>query len=374
MNSDYVLYRRKGQRIWYFYWYEESGKRVFKTTGKTKKYLAKEYAESYVEKLSTPDVKLEEYAKNFFVWGECSWIKRQHAKGRPFSESTAKHRRGNVKKYILPRFGGTNLAQLNRVEIENWLIGLNLSNQTKNHILYSFRIILREAEAEKKISDNPLEKVEPMAAVHKKRDVLTFSELKLLFPQDEIELMRIWKTQEKAVAFLLLATSGMRTGELRALTWNDILWQGGIIVNKSVKLGRTIGNTKTNDIRVVLLPNRTMKALEDWKQKTPFPEEDDLVVYGQGPKYPVSREYFCYFFPRALKRAGIETNGRNLVPHSFRHTFNTLLRPIVPEPVLRKLTGHKSKSMTDLYDHPTIESMFSGLSASKNLIESAFTF
>lgn len=89
---------------------------------------------------------------------------------------------------------------MNQVEIENWLISLKsnneskaqLSNQTKNHMLYTFRIILREAKREGLIPFNCLEHVESLAIFPKVRG-LSRKELTDLFPDEFEALLRIWK-------------------------------------------------------------------------------------------------------------------------------------------------------------------------------------
>ncbi len=66
-------------------------------------------------------------------------------------------------------------------------------------------------------------------------------------------------------------------------------------------------------------------------------------------------------FEQALTRAKIEVGNRNLVIHSFRHTYNTLLRPLLPKDVLQSMTGHRSDSMTDRYDHQNDSEKFGHL-------------
>jgi len=197
MRHDYTLFKRyadphnkRGVR-WYFYYYDAQGNRKSKATGKAKKFEAEQVAQRFIESLSRKDVTLNEYTKTFFKWGECNWIKRQHAKGKRFSEGFASSRRSHLDNYILPKFGDRLLDSFNRVEIENWLINLHqsktkkpLANQTKNQILYSFRIVLRDAERENLIPFNCLQSVEPMAPNYKPRDVFTKEELKKLFPED----------------------------------------------------------------------------------------------------------------------------------------------------------------------------------------------
>lgn len=66
-----------------------------------------------------------------------------------------------------------------------------MSNQTKNHILYAFRIVLREAERESIIPYNCLSIVESLAVQPKPRDVFYQAELKKLFPSDLEAMVRI---------------------------------------------------------------------------------------------------------------------------------------------------------------------------------------
>jgi integrase len=166
------------------------------------------------------DQSLEHYTKTFFVWDECRWIKRQLAKGKRFSKTNAKLRRYHLTNYILPKFGKRSLNSLNRVEIENWLVSLKgiktqeaLSNQTKNHILYAFRIVLRKAEREGIVPYNCISIVESLAVQPKQRDVFSQEELQKLFPSDLEALVRIWFQEEYAYFFFILATTGLRRGE-----------------------------------------------------------------------------------------------------------------------------------------------------------------
>ncbi len=122
-----------------------------------------------------------------------------------------------MKNYIIPQFGKRRLNDLNPVEIENWLVGLSLANGTKNNILYTLNIVLREAKREKLIAHNPIDEVEPLAANYKARDIFTLDELKKLFPKDDREkLLKIWTGLKYASLFHTMATTGIRSGEARA--------------------------------------------------------------------------------------------------------------------------------------------------------------
>ena len=181
MKRKYTLYKRKGSKIWYVYTWE-GDKRVSRSTGKTRRWEAEEFAQGLLGKGTQEHLPLKEFCRDFFVWDRCQWTKRQLAKGRRFSQFQAKNRRGHLVNHILPRWGAVPLGEINRVSVENWLVSLPLSNQTKNHILYSFRIVMREAEQSGSLLANPLEKVEGFGSAHKSRDVFTLPELLKLFP------------------------------------------------------------------------------------------------------------------------------------------------------------------------------------------------
>ena len=109
-----------------------------------------EYVEAFIDgRVSKPEA-LERFSGGFFIWGECEWIRRQHGKGISFSRTVAKGRRGHLANHILPRFGATKVRAIRRSEVEDWLASLPaIAQQTKKHILYTFRIVLDEARAQR---------------------------------------------------------------------------------------------------------------------------------------------------------------------------------------------------------------------------------
>jgi integrase len=371
MRHDYTLYKRytdiknKKGMIWYFYYYDENGIRRSRSAGTNKKYEAEDIAKEFVSPTNAKKHTLNSYSKTFFIWGECPWIKRQHAKGLSFSESVAAYRRSHLYNYILPKFGERALDSLNRVEIENWLINLKkkdtslpLANQTKNHILYTFRIVLREAERERLIPVNCLGTVESLSSKGLTRDVFTKDELHLLFPDDLDKLITIWGRKEYAYLFYILATTGLRLGEIRALQWKHIIWneqRNGLNIERAVKDNNEFGTTKTGHSRVILLTSRADSFLQDWLKEVTYDQMNDLIFYGSERHNPITRQTLHRHFEKALERVDIKVGNRCLVIHSFRHTYNTLLRPLVPKDVLQSMTGHRTDSMTDRYDHPELK-------------------
>ena len=366
-KKPYYLFLRGGR--WY---YRLPNEKTFHSTGQKDRDRAIDEIHRQTG-LGRPGMLLEDYAKNFFVWNKCSWIKRQHAKDRSFSKPVARSRRSHLEKYIFPVFGNTDLTNLNAVEIENWIVSLDLSNQTKNHIIYTLNIILKEAKREKLITANPLDDVEPMAKKYKERDTFTVEELKRLFPRDRRKLLTVWGDIYYSTYFMLLATTGMRVSEARALQWGDVLWEiGGILILRAVKEDRTIGEPKAKERRGILLPELTVKTLKWWNSKTPLTETDDFIFPGANPEKPITKESISRHFKPAFRRAGIDTSNRNIVIHSFRHTYNSIMRGILPERTLREFTGHRSEQMTERYDHPELETRLRQLLPAQEILNDAW--
>ena len=357
----------------YFY-FRLQGEKTFHSTGQTSKMRAIDKIYVLLRDGAKNEIKLVDYAKDFFIWEKCSWIKRQHAKGRPFSKPVADHRRAHLIRYLFPGFGNRYIQDIKGTDIEKWLIDLPLANQTKNHILYTTNIILKEAKRERLIAINPLDDVEPMARDFKERSVFKLSELDILFPVDKKNLLNIWSTPEWSTLFLLLATTGIRSGEVRALQWRHVIWNpGGILILCTIKEDGTIGEPKSKEKRGIIVPYKVMEVLKWWYSITPYNNHEDLLFFGEKRDKSFVRKSLNNRLKAALEKVGIETKDRNLVVHSFRHTYNTLMRNVLPENLLREFTGHRSIKMTDQYDHPSLESRLETLEKSRDLIESIWT-
>lgn len=330
---------------------------------------------------------LAEYAKDFYVWGLCGYIKRQHAKGHGFNRHLALENRGLLVNYVFPRFGSTGLDAITRPAVETWLVDLPLSNSSKNHLLYGLRTIFREAESEGLIDRNPLEHVEPMAKQGRKRDIFSIPELRILFPADHDGLLQVWAQPKYAALFLTMATTGIREGEVRALQWKHVLPSGWLVIERAVKIDGSIGALKkrerTGEPRVVAYPAQTRDVLLWWHGQSPYKEPDDLVFFGDRADHPLNGHTFQTILARALdgehredesKPARIVRGDRFLTTHSLRHTFNTMMRRSIPADALLALMGHRDSRMSEHYDHPEIADRIRALEGVRGQIESVLSW
>jgi len=199
--------------------------------------------------------------------------------------------------------------------------------------------------------------------------------LKKLFPSDREALIAIWKGEEYAYFFFILATTGIRRGEARALQWKHLIQergQEGLVIEQSIKGDNTLGSTKTGKSRVVILNKRAQSFLKSWRKQSPFTKQEDFIFFGSNAKRPIMGKTLQNHFKKALENAKINIKGRNLVIHSFRHTYNTLLRQILPIDILQETTGHSSENMTNHYNHPTILDSFNHIATHQEAFDNLF--
>lgn len=342
----YTLLRRG--EVWY---YLLRGERTRHSTGETSKKKAGEYVDRIIGAPRGARLTLSEFADGFYREGS-DFLTRQRSKGRSMGPHAAADRQAHLDRWILPSLGKTALSELTPVTIERWLSGIQRSNQTRNHILISLRMILRDARRSGLIVHNPADDVEAFGKVYRHRDALSLEELALLFPPAREDLVRIWGSARQAVAYLLMATTGMRIGEVCALRWEHVRFDiPAVLIVRAIKRDGSIGPPKNGKPRSALLPARTVELLKWWKGATPYPEYVVQGLHG-GHGNPAA---LAHAWGTAVVRAGIAVGGRFLGAHALRHTYETRLRGLMPDDSLRYMLGHQSIAMSERYDQATPE-------------------
>ncbi len=350
-----IPYKRKKQKEWSFYFYDANGDRVYRKTKIRSKTRALEFAIDYMDEYlgQKPPPTLEEYAKDFFVPGKCSWLMLKRLATKNLSDESIKLYRSKLVNHILPKFGRYRIDDdsLNAVDIQKWLAELPLKNMTRNHIKITFKIVLDHALRQKLMKgENVVDQVIQFGDDSTERLPFTIEECRTLFPSDDQELLRIWKTYFWASLFHTMLTTGLRSGEARALLWKDIFWGDCIVINKSIKNNSVIGETKGKKNRAVWLHPDTEDLLKKYRARYGF-LVDDASVWFSLHKWTehLSGRTLPSNLRKAMKRAGVDDRGQT--PHSFRHTFNNEARKQLTGEALRYMIGHESIKMTDHYTH-----------------------
>ncbi|NFA42717.1 site-specific integrase [Clostridium botulinum] len=178
------------------------------------------------------------------------------------------------------------------------------------------------------------------------------------------------KDNKYRILFLTALYSGLRQGELLALTWNDINFDECYIdVNKTMsevadvseegrgKIKQVIQTPKTkNSIRKVDVPVSLVKLLNGYKTKQAESALKNNARY-QDNNLVFCNKYGKFLNPRRLRKTFkdilIDKDIKDRKFHDLRHTYATRLFELGENPkTVQKLLGHGKITVTmDTYTH-----------------------
>jgi integrase len=204
---------------------------------------------------------------------------------------------------------------------------------------------MAEAKRYKIIKDNPAKEAKRLKEA---TDEVTPDKI---FTKDE--LRRVIESTEpgsmERIMVMLPAITGCRVGEMLGASWNALDLKAGKFDICSTMADPDKGKPvvfkepKTqNSRRVVPVPKELIHELKLWKLKCP-PSERDLLIASDLGK-PIRRRVVARLVQHINKSLGI---AKQLTPHSFRHTFASLLlarKVAIPE--VSRLLGHKNSAIT----------------------------
>lgn len=231
----------------------------------------------------------------------------------------------------LGKISGGRIIRLNQVD-EAWLITWQrflreqgLASSTQRTYDAIMRVVLNQAEKERKIAHNPAKGVKGITVPEQIHDVLTVSDLEKLvatpIPGDLGE--------EAKRAFLFACWTGLRISDIRTLQWKNI--EAGKI--------RLIMHKTAQIVEVPLHP-MAMVQLE---------ANNDKLVF---PKVGKTKTNIIEYFDRWAVRAGV---NKKIGWHTARRTFATLaVEAGVDQYVISKLLGHTSIRHTATYSQVPI--------------------
>lgn len=192
------------------------------------------------------------------------------------------------------------------------------------------------------VSRNPVIKVNKLRITDKKTARLLSAEecSRLLHSADGLaSLDSRFSIYAGAIRFLL--NTGLRSGELCNLMWNDVDERGGLI-----RLQPKPGWTPKSYAREFFLNPASLAVLGEVGEK-----EGYVFVSESGSR--LRTDALRGALIRAAKRAGIEGLTR---VHDLRHTFNILMQMNgVDAPTMAKILGHQDLSTTMIYTHQSQE-------------------
>ena len=345
-------------------------------------------AEKTGRKLTLQIMTMEDFARDMFTEGAAHLI-RWEAKGNVLKPKTIKQHRRFLANYILPEFGQFTLDEIRPVAVEDFLLKQKLSNSCRNSIMYTLKLILKEAKREGVIEMVP--EFEPFTRNSKRQDVLSSEELTALFPYDEQELISIWKRPDDmrkerdeialmfGTLFCVTVSAGLRSGEIRALHREQVsIPYSGLVIDRALDEQGQLGLLKKASkeetrSRAVIIPEITLKMLKHWLERVPeCPGYPGLIFPYR--KKPVANYYILDRFRFGLDRLGIDHEKRRLTVHCLRYTYNTRMKTLLSRQVLKEFLGHKSDAMTDHYDNPILLERLASFQKEKPSVEQFWNY
>ena len=331
-----------------------SGKRIqkrFRADDEGRLFLSHKQAEKF-KILKTEELRAQ-YEKHFNQLSFSSWHEEYLRKAKETKRrSTYYQYDGDLKKWLTSSFISLKLGEIKRGHIHDLvfveMVKKGATDKTRKRFLKSLNAVLNSAVDHGHISLNPskglLVKTPPS-----KKLILNTEQAQTFLTEAKIcrhPFYPIW-------AFALL--TGMRSGELYGLRWQDIDESSGIIqISHQWTNKDGYHSTKSNKCRVIPISNDLGILLKELRNNGPYSESlkglsdnpifiNDLVL----PRVPEWR----YGDQSKVTREFLERIGLSPVKfHDLRATFITnLLANGVPLAQVMSVVGHSKTSTTDEY-------------------------
>jgi len=320
--------------------FDEFGKRQRKSFyGKTEAECRKKYKEWVKDGEKTTSASQE---NTLAEWLEL-WLTVY--KKNNVSEGTYEDYVGLAKHVMKHRIGGLKLSQVKPIHITEFL-------GSKADYSYSFHKRMRfvltssfECAIDNDLCDrNPAKRAMTVKKVEPQREAFAESDVR--------RIIEFAKTDELfGIPIYIMFHTGIRSGEMRALTTKQIDFNKGVItIDRSVKRNGELGLPKNNKTRYIPIKPEIAEYLSE--------KLDKNACYVLGDNYHVSKSgfesrYKCFFdrFNKSLTESGEEPIDPKS-PHAIRHTTATLWQKNgMPISMVAALLGHHSTSVTDKYTH-----------------------
>jgi len=266
--------------------------------------------------------------------------------------STASNYASILDKWINPFLGNKKLCNVGREDIQSFVSSLSKHDLSAGTVRNIYRVLyaaMKKAMEYKYIYINPCEGVH-LPKIERK-------EARLLTLQEQKKLEQAAKKDKNGFATLLAIYTGLRVGEICALTWSDVDLKNGIIyVSRTIrriqchapdaktKTVLVTGSVKSScSARTIPLPTNILELFKEYRK---ISSGEYVFTYREHPLEPRTLQYR---FKALLKKAGVN----NINFHALRHTFATRCMELCFDiKTLSEILGHASAKMTlDRYGH-----------------------
>ena len=269
---------------------------------------------------------------------------------------------GILVSHIIPALGNTEISELSRRQIQEFLAqkkkdgnvknGESLSATSTNLMLTVLNMAFEYAFDMELIEENPCVRLKRVPEDSKKVEAFTKDEQRRLEARIDVEEDR------RLFGIRLCLYSGLRIGELLGLEWSDIDLERGIIT-----IDKTVYREKDDTGSWQLCVDKPKTKSSERSIPLPSYITEQMLEYQKGALSPyvienkkgerMSIRSYQYIFEKLTERAGV----RRLNFHALRHTFATrAIECGMDIKTLSEIMGHKNASVTlNRYAHSMMD-------------------
>jgi len=351
----------------YSYTDETTGKRVNKSVYASSQSEAKRKLKALIKNIENPPEEDEYVKTNNITFGEWldTWMKEYKKNGvRPATYDSYHH---NIETHIRPALGGMELQKIRPDHIQT-LLNKMARGTAKNPPLAPWTVLkvkniisgaMEQAIRNQLIPYNPAKATVPPKLEQK--------DIRILSAAEQKQFMNAVKGHRLEALYLLALATGMRRGEIMALTWDcvdfknrSILVKGSVSRVKDPDTGTTAlrfaePKTKSGRRQVPILSNmipvlQAHKARQDTeKAEAGSAWNPKNLVFCSKVGTPIEPRRVCTTMDKITDAAGLP----HFTFHALRHTFATrMLEANAPAKVVQDVLGHADVTLTlNTYSH-----------------------
>ena len=301
-----------------------------------------------------------------------AWLdrcERERVKPRTYSRY-----KGLIVQHILPELGDTQIDDLGRRQISEFLIahqadgnlrgGEALSATSTNLMLIVLNAAFTYACDMELLPANPCDRIRRVPGPPSQVEAFTREE------QRRLEEAIAVSEDRRLFGIRLCLYTGLRIGELLGLEWQDVDMEKGIL-----HIQKTVYREKNAEGEWQLFVDRPKTAASERMVPLPGYLAEDLRIYRRGARSGfvienkkaerMSIRSYQYLFERLTGKAGV----RKLNFHALRHTFATrALECGMDIKTLSELMGHKNATITlNRYAHSMMDTKIAAMNKLEKL-------
>ena len=294
------------------------------------------------------------YLKTFWDWDASPYVKEKLRKNHGIHKRHCKLQGQAIELYWHPYFNGRLLGEITTKDIDNFINDIadkELSASRKNGIIKAGTKPLRWAFSKGMIEKDPTLGHILFSGEERKRFILTPTAAGAAFKV-------VWDNERAKLANMLASVTGMRSGEILALRFQDI-GPDCLYVRGAWNREDGLKLPKNNKIRTVEItfPYLIQKLIEQAKSNPHGFTPDSFVFWSEFHNdKPMQPDLFLICLRDALKRVGFSENeAKKYLFHGWRHFYTSYMVRKLDKKLLKSQTGHLTDDMIDLYsDHETV--------------------